>query len=176
MQLTLNHRLGNVMDELDRGVLRQITPSDGTLKNLFKRRKFFIADVFFECLVQGFVVPGGKHEALDHGEVGGGDFLLEHVHGGEEVAAEGAGVGDGRVIFFIEGVEGGFGELGLVVPAAVDGGLAGFGVSGDGIDQDDVIAASGTENFLPPENIRADRMFYRNARLPYAKFPRNPAL
>jgi uncharacterized protein GlcG (DUF336 family) len=51
-----------------------------------------------------------------------------------------------------------------------------IGVSGDGIDQDDIIAASGTEDFLPPAGIRGDQFFYRNARLPYAKFPRNPAL
>ncbi len=51
-----------------------------------------------------------------------------------------------------------------------------IGVSGDGIDQDDLIAASGTVGFLPPLAIRADRQMYRDARLPYAKFPRNPEL
>lgn len=54
--------------------------------------------------------------------------------------------------------------------------IGAIGVSGDGIDQDDIIAASGTVNFLPPENRRADQFRYRNARLPYAKFPRNPSL
>lgn len=54
--------------------------------------------------------------------------------------------------------------------------IGAIGVSGDGIDQDDIIAASGTVNFLPPTAIRADRMGYRGARLPYAKFPRNPVL
>jgi len=51
-----------------------------------------------------------------------------------------------------------------------------IGVSGDGIDQDDIIAASGASLFPAPESIRADRTQYRGARLPYAKFPRNPAL
>jgi len=51
-----------------------------------------------------------------------------------------------------------------------------IGVSGDGIDQDDIIAASGASLFPAPEPIRADRSQYRGARLPYAKFPRNPAL
>jgi uncharacterized protein GlcG (DUF336 family) len=51
-----------------------------------------------------------------------------------------------------------------------------IGVSGDGIDQDDIIAAAGTVGFLPPGGIRADNMQYRGARLPYAKFPRNPDL
>jgi uncharacterized protein GlcG (DUF336 family) len=54
--------------------------------------------------------------------------------------------------------------------------IGAIGVSGDGIDQDDLIAAAGTVGFLPPLKIRADRVLYRGARLPYAKFPRNPAL
>jgi uncharacterized protein GlcG (DUF336 family) len=54
--------------------------------------------------------------------------------------------------------------------------IGAIGVSGDGIDQDDIIAASGTVNFLPPDSIRADSFTYRDARLPYAKFPRNPDL
>ena len=54
--------------------------------------------------------------------------------------------------------------------------IGAVGVSGDGIDQDDIVAASATANFLAPLDIRADRFSYRGARLPYAKFPRNPAL
>ena len=54
--------------------------------------------------------------------------------------------------------------------------IGAIGVSGDGIDQDDLIATSGCANFLAPYAIRGDQFFYRNARLPYAKFPRNPAL
>ena len=54
--------------------------------------------------------------------------------------------------------------------------IGAIGVSGDGIDQDDIIGAAGTVNFLPPEEIRADHMSVRGARLPYAKFPRNPSL
>ena len=54
--------------------------------------------------------------------------------------------------------------------------IGAIGVSGDGIDQDDIIAASGASLFPAPEPIRADRSQYRGARLPYAKFPRNPAL
>ncbi len=51
-----------------------------------------------------------------------------------------------------------------------------IGVSGDGIDQDDIVAASGTENFLSSVAIRADQSLYLGVRLPYAKFPRDPAL
>ncbi len=54
--------------------------------------------------------------------------------------------------------------------------IGAIGVSGDGIDQDDIIAAAGTVGFEPPPAIRADRQKYRGARLPYAKFPRNPDL
>lgn len=54
--------------------------------------------------------------------------------------------------------------------------IGAIGVSGDGVDQDDLIAASGTVNFLAPGAIRADQIIYRGTRLPYAKFPRNPSL
>ncbi len=54
--------------------------------------------------------------------------------------------------------------------------IGAIGVSGDGIDQDDLISASGAALFPAPAAIRADRMQIRGARLPYAKFPRNPAL
>jgi uncharacterized protein GlcG (DUF336 family) len=54
--------------------------------------------------------------------------------------------------------------------------IGAIGISGDGVDQDDLIGAAGTVQFLPPEAIRADRTLYRGARLPYAKFPRNPSL
>jgi uncharacterized protein GlcG (DUF336 family) len=50
-----------------------------------------------------------------------------------------------------------------------------IGVSGDGVDQDDIIAASGCANFLPKQTIEADYYTYRGVRLPYAKFPRNPS-
>jgi uncharacterized protein GlcG (DUF336 family) len=51
-----------------------------------------------------------------------------------------------------------------------------IGVSGDGVDQDDLIAAAGTVNFLAPNAIRSDQIIFRGTRLPYAKFPRNPSL
>lgn len=54
--------------------------------------------------------------------------------------------------------------------------IGAIGVSGDGIDQDDLIAAAGTVGFAAPKRIRADRQKYKGARLPYAKFPRNPDL
>jgi uncharacterized protein GlcG (DUF336 family) len=54
--------------------------------------------------------------------------------------------------------------------------IGAIGVSGDGVDQDDIVAASGCAHFLAPNGIRADQFLYRGARLPYAKFPRDPGL
>jgi hypothetical protein len=54
--------------------------------------------------------------------------------------------------------------------------IGAIGVSGDGVDQDDLVAAAGTHDFLAPVSIRADQFFFRGTRLPYAKFPRDPAI
>ncbi len=55
--------------------------------------------------------------------------------------------------------------------------VGGLGVSGDGVDQDDVVTflAAQTAGFLPDSSIvRADQTSYRGVRLPYQKFLRNP--
>jgi uncharacterized protein GlcG (DUF336 family) len=52
--------------------------------------------------------------------------------------------------------------------------VAGLGVSGDGVDQDDYVTSGGAAGFQAPANIRADQIVIRNVRLPYFKFPRNP--
>lgn len=52
--------------------------------------------------------------------------------------------------------------------------IGAIGVSGDGVDQDDIIAIAGAALFPPPKKIRADHFAYKGARLPYAKFPRDP--
>lgn len=54
--------------------------------------------------------------------------------------------------------------------------IGAIGISGDGVDQDDIVGASGTHDFLAPIPIRADQFFFDGARLPYAKFPRDPEL
>jgi uncharacterized protein GlcG (DUF336 family) len=54
--------------------------------------------------------------------------------------------------------------------------IGAIGVSGDGVDQDDLISASGAAVFLAAVPIRADQTQYRGAILPFAKFPRNPAM
>ena len=52
--------------------------------------------------------------------------------------------------------------------------VGGLGVSGDGVEQDDFVAAAGATGFAPPESIRADQITIRDVRLPFFKFPRNP--
>jgi uncharacterized protein GlcG (DUF336 family) len=54
--------------------------------------------------------------------------------------------------------------------------IGGFGVSGDGVDQDDVVAYIGAQGFLPQQNgvTAADEVFVDGVRLPYQKFLRNP--
>ncbi|MBK8302277.1 MAG: heme-binding protein [Chloracidobacterium sp.] len=51
-----------------------------------------------------------------------------------------------------------------------------IGVSGDGIDQDDLIAAGGANNFAPPQGMWSDKFFVRGVRLPFLKFPARPFL
>jgi uncharacterized protein GlcG (DUF336 family) len=56
--------------------------------------------------------------------------------------------------------------------------VAGLGVSGDGVDQDDYVTSGGATGFQAPMNIRADLISIPTAtapvRLPYYKFPRDP--
>jgi uncharacterized protein GlcG (DUF336 family) len=51
-----------------------------------------------------------------------------------------------------------------------------IGVSGDGIDQDDLIAAAGAAGYAPPAALRSDQVIVRGTRLPFVKFPRSPNL
>ncbi|MEW6130691.1 MAG: heme-binding protein [Acidobacteriota bacterium] len=61
------------------------------------------------------------------------------------------------------------------VPLYKNGRLVGaIGVSGDGVDQDDLISAMGSTGFESPTSIRCDTVFVRGTRLPFVKFPRNP--
>ncbi|MFL6333569.1 MAG: heme-binding protein [Pyrinomonadaceae bacterium] len=63
------------------------------------------------------------------------------------------------------------------VPLYKNGELVGaIGVSGDGVDQDDLIAAAGANGYEPPAAIRADQVIVRGTRLPFLKFPRSPNL
>lgn len=77
----------------------------------------------------------------------------------------------------IPGLENGLQIFAGGVPLYKNGVLVGaIGISGDGIDQDDIIAAAGGNGYSPPPAIRADRFFVREVRLPFVKFPRSPNL
>jgi uncharacterized protein GlcG (DUF336 family) len=52
--------------------------------------------------------------------------------------------------------------------------IGGLGVSGDGVDQDDVVAASGAFGFTPPPGLTVDHIKVDGVSLPYHKFLRNP--
>ncbi|KAA1261745.1 Dockerin type I repeat protein [Rubripirellula obstinata] len=62
-------------------------------------------------------------------------------------------------------------------PIYVDGRTrlaGGFGVSGDGVDQDDVVTAAGQVGFDPMQSIRVDSFKIGGVRVPFQKFNRNP--
>jgi uncharacterized protein GlcG (DUF336 family) len=52
--------------------------------------------------------------------------------------------------------------------------LGGFGDSGDGVDQDDVVAAASVTGFATPLNLRSDAFFFAGVRVPFIKFNRQP--
>jgi uncharacterized protein GlcG (DUF336 family) len=52
----------------------------------------------------------------------------------------------------------------------------GLGVSGDGVDQDDVVTADAQQGFEPIASLRADKFIVGGVRLPYQKFNRVPGL
>jgi uncharacterized protein GlcG (DUF336 family) len=116
----------------------------------------------------GFLAQSTYPPGID-GTVAGPYYLLQNSLSasapGNANAAVNAFLPNGITIF-----PGGF-------PLYRNGVLIGaIGVSGDGVDQDDLISASGTVGFEAPDAIRADEFTYRGARLPYAKFPQNASL
>lgn len=53
--------------------------------------------------------------------------------------------------------------------------VGGLGVSGDGVDQDDLVTFTSAQGYLPPGSVlTADEVFVNGVRLPFFKFPRNP--
>lgn len=50
----------------------------------------------------------------------------------------------------------------------------GLGVSGDGVDQDDVVTSFAQVGFAAPDAIRVDQFSVGSVRLPFARFNRNP--
>ena len=61
------------------------------------------------------------------------------------------------------------------VPLYKNGELVGaLGVSGDGVEQNDLIAFEGGRGFEPPPELRIDNFTFAGVRLPYLKFPETP--
>jgi uncharacterized protein GlcG (DUF336 family) len=56
--------------------------------------------------------------------------------------------------------------------------VGGLGVSGDGVEQNDLVTAAGAQGFEPESALRVDNSFIvidgASVRLPYLKYPRNP--
>ena len=52
--------------------------------------------------------------------------------------------------------------------------IGGLGVSGDGVENNDLIAEAGAKGFEPPPAIRIDNFTFQGLRIPYLKFQRNP--
>jgi uncharacterized protein GlcG (DUF336 family) len=52
--------------------------------------------------------------------------------------------------------------------------VGGFGVSGDGVDEDDFVTSGGIAGFGPASIMQVDQFFFRGVRLPYQNFDRNP--
>ena len=77
----------------------------------------------------------------------------------------------------IPGIQNGIQIFPGSVPLYKNGVLVGaIGISGDGVDQDDLIGAAGASGFAPDPSIRSDQIFVRGVRLPFLKFPRSPNL
>ncbi len=61
------------------------------------------------------------------------------------------------------------------VPLYKNGELVGaLGVSGDGVEQNDLIAFDGGAGFEPPPELRIDNFEFQGVKLPYLKFPETP--
>ena len=83
----------------------------------------------------------------------------------------------GFLLFYVPGIAHGIQIFPGSVPLYKNGVLVGgIGVAGDGVDQDDIVAAMGSAGFEAPLEIRSDRVFVRGVRLPWVKFPRHPDL
>ncbi len=92
-------------------------------------------------------------------------FMNDMVHPCSQGLGSGLSSGNNSGIVFFPGSTGLY-RNGVLV--------AGLGVSGDGVDQDDYVTSGGAAGFQAPTSMRADQIFVRGVRLPYFKFPRNP--
>ncbi|MDZ7360204.1 MAG: heme-binding protein [candidate division KSB1 bacterium] len=122
-------------------------------------------------LAQDFYPPGitREEQALDRPIAPGPFFIMPPQRNGDEfIFQKNLGTqpyGNGITIFP--------GGVPLYKGSQLVGGI---GISGDGVDQDDLICFAGALGFEPPPEIRCDQFKYRDIRLPYVKFPRQPEI
>lgn len=151
----------------------QLQPEDQVLPKgvAFTNRTFrYLAHPRFPISVHG--TPPGPFSILnDHGanQVSGYTSVMGYdaFHPGTNFRATAAGIAPANqngIVFFP-------GSSGVYKNSFIVGG---FGVSGDGVDQDDTVTNFGIKGFTPPPAIRADHFYVSGVRLPYLKFPRNP--
>lgn len=96
-----------------------------------------------------------------------GPFRDVFIHDSNNACSQGrqpANANQNGIVFFP-------GSLPLYKDGVLVGGL---GVSGDGVEQDDFVAAGAAVGFETPSEIRSDQFEIRGVRMPYLKFPRNP--
>jgi len=129
---------------------------------------FFSSDTLaFSARTVGFLAQTFYPPGIDGNPAGPFNGLQERFSG--PIISGSAGV-NGNLPNGITLFPGGF-------PLYRNGVLIGaIGVSGDGVDQDDLVGASGTAGFQPATAIRAESFLYLGVRLPYANFPRAPML
>jgi len=124
-------------------------------------------------LAQDFYPPGISREeqSLDQ-PIGPGPFFIMPPGDGQEFIFQRDLGNSGRAPFG-NGITIFPGGVPLYKGSQLVGGI---GISGDGVDQDDLICFAGALGFEPPPEIRCDQFKYRDIRLPYVKFPRQPEL
>ena len=165
-------------DELRRAgltiYLRDNVPLDGSVA-FTSRAVGFLAQPFFPPGIEG-TVAGPFSVPIDNGEWSpfNTGLQLDLVSDALLTLLSGRGVSGCTVISKLpNGI--------TIFPGGVplykgDRLVGAIGVSGDGVDQDDLIASAGSTGFEAPEARRADRVVIRGVRLPYVKFPRHPNL
>jgi hypothetical protein len=148
-------------------------PLDGSLAYT-TRAIGFLAQPFFPPGIEGtdpgpFSVPSGEWSPFHTG------LQLELVQDALESAL--AGIAPASCNAAVPRLPNGITIFPGGVPLFKDARFAGaIGISGDGVDQDDLIAAAGAQGFEAPREKRCDQRLVRGVRLPWVKFPRHPEL
>ena len=146
--------------------LRDGVPLDGSFA-ITSRAVGFLAQPFFPPGIPG-TAEGSFSQPIGQWSVFNTGLQLDLVKGG--LLTSNCVPGEPRLRNGITIFPGG-------IPLYKGGRLAGaIGISGDGVDQDDLIATAGTAGFEAPAERRSDQLVLRGVRLPYVKLPRHPEL